>query len=49
MTETYHFMLNVNQFELSRTRNTDTVITKVNQSYRPQVYTLLTLNSEPIR
>jgi len=38
--ETYQFMLNMNQSELSRTRNTDTVISVVNQSYRLQVYTL---------
>jgi len=38
--ETYRFMLYMNQFELSRARNTDTVSLMVNQSYRPQVYIL---------
>jgi len=41
--ETYQFMLNMNQSELSRTRNTNTVISVVNQSYRPQVYILLSI------
>jgi len=43
VTETYHFILYMNQFELSRTRNTDTVISMVNQSYRPQVPILLNI------
>jgi len=43
VTETYHFMFNMNQSELSRTRNTDTVISVTNKSYRPQVYSLFNI------
>jgi len=43
VTETHHFMFNMNQSELSRTRNTDTVISVTNKSYRPQVYSLFNI------